>query len=665
MKLRAAVPPDLARCLRVLLALCWVWMPVRAHARQGLSPGAEALMAAARPDTAQIRSWLDLAYVLETRAPDSALLYYEATAELSRQLSYALGEAKALHYSGLVLADMGRYPEAESLYYQAIPHYRRASYLKGEAACHNGIANLYNYRGDFANAEKHYLIMVDLLQGQDDRRSLAIAYHNLGGIMSDSRNFAQALRYHQMALDIHRAQSDTPQIAKSYNDLGVMYARQNDTAQARLQFEEAFRMASLADSMDPKGMLLICQNLADSYRQAQRYTEALDKAAQAQQIAEEIQAAYELAGIYFIQGLLYADLRQLPAARSYILRSLEIARQTNSYRLLADAYWVLKEIEKQAGNYRAAVEYFEIFRQYQDSVMSIEQRKAVADLDARYQTRLKDEMLARSQLEIGQQQAELRTKNQWIAAGFAGLGLASAVALLIWITYRQKQRLDAQRLDSMEQAQRLNISRALISGEERARTEIARTLHDSIGGLLAAARHRLGTAVARSDEPALALLDQAARDVRALSHQLMPETLERFGLEEALRQYLRSIAEGSGLEVAFQPYGMEAERLPAEIELLVYRIVQELAANVVKHAGARHLLIQLNRHAHLLSLTVEDDGQGFDPAAGHAAAGMGLSSIRSRIDYVGGTFDIAASPGAGVSVGITLSLAQPLSAKSA
>jgi signal transduction histidine kinase len=406
-------------------------------------------------------------------------------------------------------------------------------------------------------------------------------------------------------------------------------------------------------------MLLICQNLADSYRQAKRYAEALEKAAQAQQIAEEIQAAYELAGIYFIQGLLYADLKQLPAARSYIRRSLEIAEQTNSYRLLADAYWVLKEIETQAGNYREAIGHFEVFRQYQDSVMSIEQRKAVADLDARYQTRLKDEALARNQLEIEQQQAALRTKNQWIAAGFTGLGLASALALFIWITYRQKQRLDAQRLDALQQAQRLNISRALMSGEERARTEIARTLHDSIGGLLAAARHRLGAAGARTDEPALALLDQAARDVRALSHQLMPETLERFGLEEALRQYLHSIGEGSGIGVAFQAYGME-ERLPGEIGLLVYRIVQELVANAVRHAEARQVLVQLNRHAHQLSLTVEDDGKGFDPAA-QAAGGMGLSSIRSRIDYVGGTFDIAAAPGAGVSVSITL----PLSANAA
>jgi signal transduction histidine kinase len=151
----------------------------------------------------------------------------------------------------------------------------------------------------------------------------------------------------------------------------------------------------------------------------------------------------------------------------------------------------------------------------------------------------------------------------------------------------------------------------------------------------------------------LAQLDSSISELRRVARDMMPEALLQFGLVPALRDVCDTVGQSQQLQVQFQPYGLD-ERLPQRTEVVVYRLVQELLNNVLKHAQARQVIVQLIRNGTHVQLVVEDDGRGFDPAA--ARSGVGLRSIQARVDYLKGTLDLHTAPGEGTTVTIDFTL---------
>ncbi|MFN8689571.1 MAG: sensor histidine kinase, partial [Cyclobacteriaceae bacterium] len=156
-------------------------------------------------------------------------------------------------------------------------------------------------------------------------------------------------------------------------------------------------------------------------------------------------------------------------------------------------------------------------------------------------------------------------------------------------------------------------------------------------------------------ERSLDMLDHSISELRRVAHNMMPEVLVKFGLEEALKSYCDSVQQSGMLAVNFQTIGVY-QRMPSEKEIIVYRIVQELVANVVKHSRARAVLVQLAWQPAILDLTVEDDGAGFDIAMLEYSRGAGWANIRSRAEFLRSKLDIQSSAGAGTSVHMTIPL---------
>jgi len=133
-------------------------------------------------------------------------------------------------------------------------------------------------------------------------------------------------------------------------------------------------------------------------------------------------------------------------------------------------------------------------------------------------------------------------------------------------------------------------------------------------------------------------LDNAIAEMRRVAHNMMPEALLKFGLNDTLKNYCDSVSQNSGLAISFQSFGME-KRLEQTTEIVIYRVVQELLNNTLKHANATNVYIQLSRNENTISLTVEDDGKGFDVDK-IQKNGIGLSNIQHRVDYLNGKMDI-------------------------
>jgi signal transduction histidine kinase len=218
----------------------------------------------------------------------------------------------------------------------------------------------------------------------------------------------------------------------------------------------------------------------------------------------------------------------------------------------------------------------------------------------------------------------------------------------------RKEMTEKERLSSLIEAQKDAHLKALMQVQDNERKRIASDLHDSLGSLLSSVRLRFNglqheffqkvPEKAQRFNDSLKLLDEAIDELRQISHNMVPVSLSRFGLRSALQTFVAQINASEQLDVDLQILGLEA-RLPEVMEVRVYRICQELVQNVLKHAQATTLRIQIIRHNDSLNMMVEDNGVGLMKDS--LSRGFGFSTIQSNVDLFKGTFGIESQPGKG------------------
>jgi signal transduction histidine kinase len=188
---------------------------------------------------------------------------------------------------------------------------------------------------------------------------------------------------------------------------------------------------------------------------------------------------------------------------------------------------------------------------------------------------------------------------------------------------------------------------------EKERSRLAKDLHDGLGGMLSGIKLTLGSFSGNMVLPVenaaiftkvIHQLDNTIEEMRRVAHSMMPEALLRFGLSEAIQDYCDGINESNIIKMKFTEIGLNGD-IEKPTEVVLYRIMQELSNNAIKHAAAKNIFIQLDKHEKGLTLTVEDDGKGFDIT--QIKKGDGLQNIQSRIDYLKGSMEIHSKPGEG------------------
>jgi signal transduction histidine kinase/predicted ATPase len=230
----------------------------------------------------------------------------------------------------------------------------------------------------------------------------------------------------------------------------------------------------------------------------------------------------------------------------------------------------------------------------------------------------------------------------------------------------RKEMMEKERLSVLIEAQKDAHLKALMQTQDNERKRIAGDLHDSLGSLLSSVRLRFNglqheffqkvPEKAQRFSDSIKLLDEAIDELRQISHNMVPVSLSRFGLRSALQTFVAQVNASGQLDVHLQILGLEV-RLPEEMEVRLYRICQELVQNVIKHAKATTLRIQIIRHRDSLNMVVEDNGVGLMKDT--LNRGFGFSTIQSNVDLFKGTFGIESQSGKGCLVLIDLPIATP------
>jgi len=358
---------------------------------------------------------------------------------------------------------------------------------------------------------------------------------------------------------------------------------------------------------------------------------------------------YKLAQYYFREGLKLAE------HDPFVRRAL--------YRQQAACY-------EQMGDPSMALQVMKSYAAYNDSLNMVTRSESIEQAMARYrdierQTELQD--LARDRNITMLKSRMQRVVSYALLVGIVIMLIGSYIIIRIYqqrlsanqIIAKQNEEINQRKIRELESNLKIETMSSMLQGQEVERERIARDLHDSLGGLLSTVKLHFDALQATVPDiagqaeydKAYNLLDNACNEVRTISNNMQPGALVRMGLIPALRDLINRIESKDTPHIEFIHFG-PLNDLPTHIVLHIFRIVQELLFNAIKHAGAGEILIQVIRNPDDLEIMVEDDGRGYDTTM--ARKGMGTENVAARVNYLKGEISVHSEPGVGTTTTITI-----------
>ena len=369
---------------------------------------------------------------------------------------------------------------------------------------------------------------------------------------------------------------------------------------------------------------------------------------------------YYLATAYLNLTQVNSDLQNMKKAFFYNDSSLYYANKSNNTEKLRDSYEIAYQINQKQGNFKKAFEYVKHLMEIKDSVLNKDKAKIIYEMESRFQSEKKELQIVQLRNETLTKDLELqqsRTIVWWVIASVLLVG-----ALIFWLFKRHQFKLRFDRVKENEELQRQRFS-AVIEAEENERARVAKDLHDGLGQLLSVAKLSLSAVMLPATDAqgqllsnSINVLDQATQEVRSISHNLMPTALMELGLIEALEDMILKINESKLLNIKFVVAGIE-ERLPAPIEVAVYRIIQEVINNMIKHSRADQIEVNVLGKGNTLHLSISDNGVGFEKEMITKSKGLGWKSVFSRIAMLKGNIEVDTQPGKGTNINIQFAIA--------
>lgn len=602
-------------------------------------------------DTTGIMKTLKLGEKLRNMPADSVLKLLLHVYSQSMLIGFNDGVAGALIEMGRIANQKGNYQQALYLYQDALWYSRHAyTYKHFTAACYSNLGSIHLFRDELNTAAKYFdSSLAEGLRSRlpQERNHLVITYNNLSIVYTKTKRPLLALQYLKQAEDMARRNHFNKELKLTLCNLGDIYAVLERPKEALASYKEALDMAV----KDQDAEMIQTTNLAlgrfflkenDPQRAVSYLQQVYENGRPDDVYYGRIVPGYNL-------GRAHYELKNYPLSERYLTDALREATRTGYSNGALNAHETLGKVYEATGQYKKAIEEFRICEQLNDSLLNKDQLKEINELEIKYSTAQKDAQLALKNRDIIKAKAAARNKNLLLI--LFSMALLILAAGIIALRYFQKNRIKRIR-----QQQELDMLRASIAGEETERTRVGQELHDGIGGYFSAIKINLASLRMKmkslEEEPLFAktirIADEANEELREIAHNLVPSFLVRNGFSKAVQDYCsRSLSSGA-TTITVQVSG-EPRRFNAVAELAIYRLLQELLHNIIKHAEASSVTICLSWQESLLMIAIEDDGNGLLQESQNAR-GIGIDNIRSRIASFNGTMAIDSFAGQGTSV---------------
>jgi signal transduction histidine kinase len=542
----------------------------------------------------------------ESDAFIEAVQYHNRAMALAEETGNQTEIILCLNAIGTDYRRLGAYEDASDYHYKALQMCERQDdqnsemALKNKVMSYSGIGNVYLRLNNIEEAEAAFHIALEGERQLGSHLGIAMNYSNIGNIFESRKNYDSAKIYYRLSLLEDSIAGSAVGVALGYNHLGKIAELQGDLDLALREYHRAYDIMN-DQSIDRWHWMNACLSIIRA------------------NIAKG----------------------NMEIAADYLKRAEAIALKLQYDNYLALVYEMKYDYFEKKGDFRHALDNYILSRKYADNALNLNNINHVNNLRILYETAKKEFTITT----LKKQRAVLG-----LAIGFI-LFLAVTTFLLLWRWMAQKKTLADQQILQMEQEKQLAAAQAALDGETAERMRLARDLHDGLGGLLSSVKLSLNDMVLSdtvlsdmtpSDKSGMTsvrkldnMLNECIMEMRRVAHNLMPGTLMRSGLKSALEDFCNNI------QIAEFNYFGDEQRFDQKLEVNIYRIAHELINNALKHSECSHILVQIVQEPNRISLTVQDNGKGFDVKT---ATGMGFANIRTRVFYFGGTFNIYSSP---------------------
>ncbi|WP_118952081.1 tetratricopeptide repeat-containing sensor histidine kinase [Taibaiella helva] len=574
-----------------------------------------------------------------------ALQYLKAGMELAKP--FPLYEGIGHFYHGRILMNYAR-PQAIEAFDKALrlfePITSKTSYLYQSRTWANKAAiaqwNNDNQRFITLNLEK----AIPLAAKGGDSIRVAEDFSNIGLPFMDFGEYTKAIFYLNKSIAIFRRHA--PQELRQGDNfcrIAQAYIYQNALSYTRINLDSAYSILR----RHPQSIYMTNYHMVESqyYIHMKNWKKAEENIDAGLAIAERMNSRYDIRSLLYQKVRLY-DKKNKPAAAKQILMKMLKEGYVDQDRDKKQIYHDLGYLESELGNMKAAYDWMVKYGDFADSFYQKDTRLKIADLERRYNYARKEKELIAATSKVKRQRLIIST----------GLLAVLILVLIFFLLYRLRKAKEKQEIQALQQRQQVAVTQALLTGEEKERTRLARDLHDGLGGMLAAVKINL-TNVLQENTSAEAQrvvmqLDHSVAELRRIARNMMPEALLRSGLQVALSDLCQSVS-SSHLHVESSLMNL-SRNIPMQAQIIIYRIVQELLANVVRHSGATDAFVQCSQNNNVFFITVEDNGKGFDRLNINFSGGLGMENIKSRVDFLRGKIDIHSEPDKGTIINIEL-----------
>lgn len=617
-------------------------------------------------DTTRVLLYISIGQQYENNIPDSAIYYYTQARNLSEQVSYNTGMMKYLSNITYIYNSQGKYDTALVLNLQSLDLARKHGTLMQYAACLGNVANSYLYLEKYEKAVDYFLQTSELISKTGNDQYQCILYNNLAVTYVKMERPDKATEFARKAVQLAKKINDPYNLGISLDNLALAYIESDKPDSSLLYLHQASDKAEETENSILKESVLI--NFAQTYMQMGDYIKMKPYAEMGLKLAKELDDMAGKADASIGLGYYFLYLNQADKALEYTRQAEKYALSDHLTEQLRKVYLLMSYIslsEKKFVNFR-------IYEYKHDSIEDLIKNQMILrniqDLETKYETEKKTQQI--SQLEQEKEIQKLKLKqNRFTLITLFGITFTAILFIFFLIRgnkqkrlfYEKEKELQKIKINELESEKQLLATEAVLKGQEEERTRLARDLHDSLGGMLSGIKmsfNNLKDMLAKNTEDEqvfdrnLDMLDGSIIELRTIAHNLMPESLLKFGLDTSINDYCAKINNSGTLNVNYQSAGMDTFNADQSVIITVYRIIQELINNTMKHASATNVNIQLvNQNGHL-EITVEDDGSGFDVDMLRTSGGIGWKNIRNRIDYLKGTIDIQSELNKGTTVNI-------------
>jgi len=512
------------------------------------------------------------------------------------------------------------------------------------------IGNYYVKNNQHKEAFDHFYKALKLVEENNDTLYMVYAKAGIGWAHMEMNQMNKAINWFNSTLITTSNFQFQKNYAAIYTNLAACYGALGKYDTARFYCQKALALGiGLNDLVSQANANFILGNL---YMVDDQFHDAEMVFMEGYRIHKIIGDPFFIVSDMADIALHFSNTKQFDKGIAMAKEAIEYAVANKLDAKLLICYDALQNNYKEAGQFKLQAECLSIMNSLRDSVYRKTSEHAVAEMNTKYETEIKEKTIQKQQFEISK-------KNYLL---FGGLGFFLLLGVLVFLLYRNHAYQQEKHLQFELIKQQDLSTKAVIEAEENERKRIAADLHDGVGQMLTAVKMNLEGLTDRimianpEDknvyEKVKLLLEESCKEVRNVSHNIMPNALLKSGLGTAIKDFIEKV-NNEKLQINLSVTGIH-EKLSSSIEIVVYRVIQECVNNVIKHSKADRLDIAIIKDIDGLNVTIEDNGSGFNLSNLSHAKGIGMRNIRTRIEYLKGSLDIDTKPGKGTLIAFNI-----------